>query len=170
MKPLNLFNHVGQTRKGPDSGRRADRGNRGGFRAHSRTAVNWHVVIGWGIGPAVWLVIALVVFFCCSSCESKTTKKQSYDKDSTYACPPIDAPIIDHVRRYRSKLVIYTGSFGLEDRFEVDLSEGQSDFVIKDCTGFVWDCKEYPFQFYRNVRGTECEEYIVYYGKRINVN
>jgi hypothetical protein len=170
MKPLNLFNHVGQTRKRPDSASRPDRGNRGGFRAHSRTAVNWHVIIGWAIGPAVWLVIALVIFFCCSSCESKTTPKQSYNKDSVYACPPIDAPIIDHVRRYRSELVIYTGSFGLKDRFEVDLSEEQSDFVIKDCTGFVWDCKEYPFQFFRNVRGTECEEYIVYYGKRINVN
>lgn len=62
MKPLNLFNHAGQTRKRPDSGRGYDRSRNTGFRAHSRTAVNWHVVIGWGIGPAVWLVIALVLF------------------------------------------------------------------------------------------------------------
>lgn len=62
MNPQTHSNHVRQTRKGPNSGRSADSGNRPGFRAHSRTAVNWHVVIGWGIGPAIWLLIALVLF------------------------------------------------------------------------------------------------------------
>src|SRR5688500_6805855 len=81
MKPQTPSNHVGQTRKGPDSDRSPYRGNRGGVRAHARPFFNWHVIIGWGIGPAIWLVIALVIFFCCSSCESKTTNR-TYNKDS----------------------------------------------------------------------------------------
>ena len=106
-----------------------------------------------------YILLSLV---CLSlfSCEDD----KIYQLDETCQCPPIEAPTIELV--YRTGDELYLSVLGAGDQW-IDLKRGKSDYEIVDI-GF-WSVERFPFTFHRVRNGDKIDEYIIYYGERIDV-
>jgi len=137
------------------------------MKANQRTGIDWYVVAPWIDCVIVWVLIVFGILSLVS-CTKTHPAFTEYNPDSLYCCPPIDAPEITAARRSLNVLTLY-GDYR-EPVATIDLKTGESDYIVADCSGFKWDCKEWPIRFYRNVKKGYCEEYVVYFGRKIFVN
>lgn len=113
------------------------------------------------------LLLIIAIALTSIACTKTHPAFSEYNPDSLYCCPPLDAPTIRSAKRVMDQLIIVdeTGH-----RYTIDLSTGQSDYILADCSGFKWNCKEWPLRFYRNVTKDGCEEFVLYFGRRYDLN